>query len=173
MIQSDPGTYVLWLQATDAPSVAIGALGTLDLHPGPYLYIGSALGPGGVRARVRRHARTDKRRHWHIDHLRAVTTFRGAWVAYDDARHECAWAQHLQAHPDGCLPLPGFGASDCSCAAHMIRLNATPNPSEIAAALQRHASGAPSVHWIDQKQMHLATDGTGTPGAHRDVSGSP
>jgi len=42
----------------------------LDLLPGYYIYIGSAFGPGGVRARMLRHLRADKPKHWHIDYLR-------------------------------------------------------------------------------------------------------
>ena len=41
------------------------------LAPGCYVYAGSARGPGGIRARVRRHLRPDKTPHWHIDQVTA------------------------------------------------------------------------------------------------------
>ena len=52
-----------------AQQLRIGALGVFDFPPGWYVYIGSAFGPGGITARVTRHARAAKRLHWHIDYL--------------------------------------------------------------------------------------------------------
>lgn len=43
------------------------------LAPGLYLYVGSAYGPGGLRARLRRHLEgVRKRLKWHIDYLLAA-----------------------------------------------------------------------------------------------------
>ena len=36
--------------------VPIGKLGVLHMLPGIYVYVGSALGPGGLAARIERHA---------------------------------------------------------------------------------------------------------------------
>ncbi len=51
--------------------VRIGRRGELRLQPGFYIYLGSALGPGGVRARLALHFRPCTRPHWHLDYLRA------------------------------------------------------------------------------------------------------
>ncbi|UXD21176.1 hypothetical protein IPA_00865 [Ignicoccus pacificus DSM 13166] len=41
-----------------------------SLKPGLYAYVGSAWGPGGIIARVRRHlTKNFARPRWHIDHL--------------------------------------------------------------------------------------------------------
>jgi Uri superfamily endonuclease len=46
----------------------VGRLGPVRLPAGTLRYFGSAYGPGGLRARVRRHlARENRRDRWHID----------------------------------------------------------------------------------------------------------
>jgi Uri superfamily endonuclease len=68
------GTYALLLRARVEQAIEVGALGTLSVRPGTYVYVGSAFGPGGLSARVRRHADGTGTLHWHVDYLRAVTT---------------------------------------------------------------------------------------------------
>jgi hypothetical protein len=72
-----PGTYALLLSASHQGVVQIGRLGPLAVQRGFYVYIGSAFGPGSVRARVAHHCRPAPRPHWHIDHLRTVTELSG------------------------------------------------------------------------------------------------
>lgn len=136
-LRSEPGTYALLLRV-DADAVrtgavpsrlTVGAAGTMDVRPGTYVYAGSAFGSGGVRARVRRHARTGDATtiHWHVDALRAIATLDAAWVTYDDDRRECDWADRLRSLPRAQTPLDGFGASDCSCVAHLVHVPTTPS----------------------------------------------
>ncbi|MEE8332606.1 MAG: DUF123 domain-containing protein, partial [Alphaproteobacteria bacterium] len=73
-----PGAYALLILLKRRFAGNIGALGRVDLPPGAYLYLGSARGPGGLRARLARHARRGKRLHWHVDRL---TARRGALVS--------------------------------------------------------------------------------------------
>lgn len=49
-IKPEPGTYALVLASSKASSVRIGGLSILRLQPGFYVYVGSALGPGGLCA---------------------------------------------------------------------------------------------------------------------------
>ena len=79
-LPSQPGTYALLLEATAKQDVPIGKLGVLHMLPGIYVYVGSALGPGGLAARVERHAPREKTLHWHIDYLRAETRLIGRVV---------------------------------------------------------------------------------------------
>lgn len=121
-----PGTYVLGLCMKTAAQIKVGALGTLNFAPGLYLYVGSAQGPGGLRARLGRHFRTQgKRLHWHIDYVRAHGEPVGAVWATGAARLECEWAAQIAALPDASTPAEGFGASDCGCTAHFFRLAGT------------------------------------------------
>jgi Uri superfamily endonuclease len=86
------------------------------LPPGRYLYCGSARGPGGLRARLARHMRRGKRRHWHVDLLTEAGRVAGAWIV--PGGDECALVAALSHLP---MPIPGFGASDCRrCRSHLL-----------------------------------------------------
>ncbi len=133
-----PGTYVLLMHSRERRDLVVGRLGALALRPGWYVYVGSALGPGGVRARVRRHLRTPRRPHWHLDALLPHVRVMGLWVGYGPERRECAWAAALGGLPGAGVPLPGFGASDCRCRAHLFRLPGAPGEA-LGRALGRPA----------------------------------
>ncbi len=109
-----PGAYALWLRLTSPLDVRIGNI-PASLPAGDYLYCGSANGPGGLRARLARHMRKNKRAHWHVDQLTLAGQILGAFIL--ESGDECA----LNAAVDGLpVPLQGFGSSDCSrCAAHL------------------------------------------------------
>lgn len=121
-----PGAYAVVLCLGRPTRLRVGALGEAEFPAGVYVYLGSARGPGGVRARLGRHLRGVGRPRWHVDALRAVAQ-PIAW-GYTTAPPpglpwECAWSQHLlAAHPHAFVPLPGFGASDCAhgCPAHLV-----------------------------------------------------
>jgi len=128
-----PGSYILLLRLDAARTVRAGRLGALPFAPGLVVYTGRALGPGGLRARVGRHLRAEKRPHWHIDALTAAAPVIGVWAVESPARLECIWAAALSALPGSAIPARGFGASDCACPAHLIRIAA---PEAIPAALE-------------------------------------
>ena len=99
----------------------IPTLTETGIGPGRYAYVGSARGPGGIRARVRRHLRRHGKRHWHIDRLTAVATVEAVhtFVGAD----ECDVVAALQAGIGCGVPAAGFGSSDCRrCEAHLLAL---------------------------------------------------
>jgi Uri superfamily endonuclease len=116
----EPTTYQLHIDVERALRLRVGRLGTFAVPPGRYVYTGSAR--RGLAARVARHLRTRKRRHWHIDHLLAADGVRIVAVGLS-ARTECAANLAVR----GTTPVPGFGASDCraGCGAHLKRLSNT------------------------------------------------
>lgn len=118
-MSSNPGTYALVLRSEGRAGVQIGRWGCLDVRRGYYLYVGSALGPGGVRARVARHCRERKTRHWHIDYLRECADISAVWYRHAPDRDEHRWAR-AAAGLDACEPVPGFGCSDCRCVSHLF-----------------------------------------------------
>ena len=118
-LPSQPGTYALLLEATAIQDVQIGKLGVLHLTPGIYVYVGSALGPGGLAARVQRHAIREKVLHWHIDYLRAETQLVAVWYARGVRPGECHWSKTIERPAGAQIPLDGFGASDCRCRSHL------------------------------------------------------
>lgn len=133
----EPGAYVLILQARGRARAAIGRLGTLRLEPGYYAYVGSALGPGGLRARLGRHLAPVRRRHWHIDHLRAHCPVAELWLTISPERLEDRWAGHLAGLPGAREAMPGFGASDRPGASHLIHFPDRPPFAAFSSALER------------------------------------
>ena len=112
-------------------------LGQVTLAAGQYAYVGSAHGPGGLRARVGRHLRADKPLHWHIDYLTAAIPVVHVVALASTARLECTWAKRLLVLNGAAVPAPGFGSSDCRnrCPAHLIRLPDGLNLAEVEEAL--------------------------------------
>jgi Uri superfamily endonuclease len=115
----DKGIYCLLFENGPA-EVTVGSLGTLRFRRGWHLYVGSALGPGGL-ARVERHLRVHRNRdrspRWHIDYLLLSPSFRLRAVtsAITDEDLECRFAEAL-----GPPLVPGFGCSDCTCPSHLF-----------------------------------------------------
>jgi Uri superfamily endonuclease len=118
-VEPKPGTYALILRSPSSADIQIGRWGRLNIAPGYYIYVGSALGPGGVRARVSRHFRKTKSRHWHIDYLRDQVAPVCAWYSYESINLEHRWAQVFSDMPDT-TSVEGFGCSDCRCYAHLF-----------------------------------------------------
>jgi Uri superfamily endonuclease len=141
-LQSAPGTYVLLIGVTTPQCISVGRLGAMAVRPGTYAYAGSAFGPGGVKARVVRHLRGTTSPHWHIDYLRAHGRVEHVWHTYDTVRRECTWAEALRTMPDASAPLAGFGASDCSCSAHLVYVPRRPS----LAAFRERVVRATGVH---------------------------
>ncbi len=94
-LPSLPDTYVLVLRFSERAEIVVGRLGVLEAQPGCYVYAGSALGPGGLAARVGRHLRREKTRRWHIDYLRAEVRVEEVWYATGHSNRECRWASVL------------------------------------------------------------------------------
>jgi Uri superfamily endonuclease len=114
------GTYALLMKSPSLASVQVGHWGELAIMTGYYIYVGSALGPGGLEARLSRHFRKDKNHHWHIDFLSGQLHPRWAWVSDEPVSLEHHWACTLGT-ATGFSPIRGFGCSDCRCHAHLFR----------------------------------------------------
>ena len=125
------------------------------LARGAYLYVGSAHGPGGLRARLGRHLAGAGRPHWHIDYLRATARPLGVLVRCDSRRQECAWSRWLL--HQGAAVVAGFGANDCRCQGHLYHAGARPQLK----ALLKMATA-------DLGASYLDTIGLGTDGDRRD-----
>ncbi len=121
---SEPGVYALVLHVATPQAFPVGRLGLITLAAGCYAYVGSARGPGGLRGRLARHLRPEKRLHWHIDALtQRVAVAQVCWQATAEPL-ECRWVQTLLRLPGATAPARGFGSSDCraGCPSHLIRL---------------------------------------------------
>jgi Uri superfamily endonuclease len=118
-VSSESGTYALVLRSSCSAQIPVGRAGVLDVRCGDYVYVGSAFGPGGVRARVARHLAHGGRLHWHIDYLRRTLGVREIWYSHDPIPREHEWARILCQAMGRPASLPRFGASDCGCDSHL------------------------------------------------------
>ena len=126
-MQARPGTYALVLKSTSDQWIDVGKLGRLSVRPGFYVYIGSAFGPGGLKARIGHHMKISTRPHWHIDYLRPSMVLKEIWFTYDSRHCEHQWAGVLARVSSGCIPIAGFGASDCRCKSHLYFFSSRPS----------------------------------------------
>ena len=113
------GAYALAFESDLSFFARIGALGEFEFQLGIYVYVGSALGPGGLKARVGRHLRKNKKLKWHFDYLSELLVPAGLYCEVTNERLECVWAAKL-AETGGLAPVAGFGSSDCSCFSHLL-----------------------------------------------------
>ncbi len=136
-LPSAPGTYALLLQPQKGITLEVGRLGLVRLPPGVYVYAGSALGAGGIRARLTHHLRSKKRIHWHIDAFTQQCPVEGVCWVLEEKRLECSWVRSLLDLPGALAPIPGFGNSDClrGCPAHLVELAADASIADVQSAV--------------------------------------
>jgi Uri superfamily endonuclease len=106
------GTYVLIAFAPRTRRLDIGRLGTYDIIPGFYAYVGSAFGPGGLQARLLHHLESAAEPHWHIDYLLRYAQPVEVWYAVSDRKLEQDLAKVLEKSSSFRVPIPRFGSSD-------------------------------------------------------------
>ena len=119
-ITTEPGIDALVLECRWTGSVRIGRLGTQELPPGFYVYVGSAYGPGGVAARKEHHRQIANRRHWHMNYLWPACDLLAVGFRTDTASQEHAWAYAVARLSSAAVPMPSFGSSNCQCKAHLF-----------------------------------------------------
>ena len=120
------GTYVLILELKSSFRLSVGKLGIRSFPAGWYAYVGSALGPGGLPARIRHHMGIATRPHWHMDYLRPRGYLREIWYGRGPFYDEHRWAACLQSMPGSVTVVPGFGSSDCRCETHLVYFRERP-----------------------------------------------
>ncbi len=124
-LPSRQGTYILVLKLHWESVIDVGGLGELTFPAGTCLYCGSALGPGGLAARIAHHARFPGSPRWHIDYLRFAASPVEVWYIESEERFEHEWAGILAGLDGVEEAAPGFGSSDCDCPSHLFRTDRT------------------------------------------------
>lgn len=121
-----PGTYALVLECSNPFRAVVGRRGSLFFADGYWIYVGSAFGPGGLRARLTHHLKPSARPHWHLDYIKDAMRPVEIWITTDGVKREHAWAQILASMSGAALPVTGFGASDCGCRSHLVHMRRRP-----------------------------------------------
>ncbi|MDD3042893.1 MAG: DUF123 domain-containing protein [Methanosarcinaceae archaeon] len=118
-IFSEKGVYCLIFKNREC-TLSVGKKGDFSFKPGFHTYVGSALGPGGLK-RVLRHIKLsgnrDKKPKWHVDYLHLGPSFSLVCVicAPTSGRFECTLASEI-----GGESVSGFGCTDCKCKSHLF-----------------------------------------------------
>jgi Uri superfamily endonuclease len=131
-IAKHPGTYALVFLCEAPFHAVIGKFGPTRIASGYWVYVGSAFGPGGLRARLSHHLRPSPRPHWHLDYIKFGLHPVEIWATDDGAKRECEWAGVLSTLKGATRPIAGFGASDCSCRSHLVHLPRRPDFSDFS-----------------------------------------
>jgi Uri superfamily endonuclease len=138
------GSYILLIQLREEKVIRIGSLSCHSFFPGYYAYVGSAM--GGLKSRLNRHRKKDKKPHWHIDYLLEEAILAGITICETEERAECLIAQALSSQLGS---ISGFGSSDCRCRSHLFF---AASESQIKSAISAILSSLP----VD-KRIHPIT----------------
>jgi Uri superfamily endonuclease len=115
MDRSRKGSYILLLELPEPKTIMVGKQGEIKFENGYYAYVGSAL--NGLKARISRHLRAEKRLFWHIDYLTKYAKIRDIFYNPTQKKDECKLA-HLLASEFSAIK--NFGSGDCGCQSHLF-----------------------------------------------------
>jgi Uri superfamily endonuclease len=110
------GAYLLVMTLPKDTSIMVGKQGVVHFQKGCYVYVGSAL--NGLDQRIRRHLRSQKKTHWHIDYLLPFVEIVEIFYKENIRKEECRIAQVLNKNFKN---ISGFGCSDCTCTSHLFK----------------------------------------------------
>lgn len=102
-------------------SIVIGKKGEFKFPKGYYVYTGSA--KNGLKARVERHLRKEKKHFWHIDYLLDFASIRKVCLFSNDKFGECPLNLKMLERLKAKIIMPRFGLSDCRCPAYLFFLS--------------------------------------------------
>ena len=109
----EKGAYLLIVELSESSE-------KWGLEPGIYAYVGSAWGPGGLIARVKRHLlRAFKRPKWHIDHLTSVGRPLIAFIYPQMTEDELYSIVSRRLSP----AVRGFGSTDTKHYTHLFKVD--------------------------------------------------
>ncbi len=117
-----PGSYILILEIVKDITVNVGSLGIILFKKGFYMYIGSARGPGGLRARLTRHLKGPSHVKWHIDYLTSKDEVKTIAVVVSETSLDVEEAISKEMLRQKCVEpgIKGFGSSDKRSVTHLF-----------------------------------------------------
>lgn len=145
------GVYSLIIHIPHAIKAKIGVRMEEVFDKGYWIYVGSAQGEGStsLENRLRRHFRSMKKTHWHIDYLlkERVSLVDAIW-SRTEANQECNLVEQLLS-TNTFDPRPaGFGAGDCrrGCMSHLLFFLGLGDPTDIVKESFRRLSLVPEPY---------------------------
>ena len=111
----EKGGYILLLDLDKESTIHIGRLGDITFDSGYYAYVGSAM--RGLKQRISRHLRQEKKFHWHVDYLLEKASVSNVIVCPSGNSVECIIANEIGKEYK---VINGFGSSDCKCPGHLF-----------------------------------------------------
>lgn len=144
---SNSGTYLLIFELKYSSSVkSLKQYKDIVLPSGYYFYTGSA--QKGLPHRLNRHLKSEKKVHWHIDHITTNYEFeKKAVVIFNDApgEFECEMTKILEKEFNCKFPLLKFGNSDCNvCKSHLLYSEKLPDYNHLLSKYQSAVLFIPS-----------------------------
>ena len=118
MENKDSGIYVLKIYLKNTQEIKVGALGKNNFAKGSYFYIGSA--QKNLQSRIKRHLKSNKNFHWHIDYLLDKADVVDYYTLDGPKNYECKLFNFLYNKVEMEIMLKDFGSSDCSCVSHLL-----------------------------------------------------
>ncbi len=109
------GSYILLMQLDSDLEINIGRIGTISFKKGYYAYVGSGL--NSLDSRIKRHLKSEKKIHWHIDYFLLDAKISDVYYKEGNKREECDLATYLSSNFSS---IPDFGCSDCKCSSHLF-----------------------------------------------------
>ncbi len=138
--------YVLGISLKEAREISVGKRKKEIFPLGLYLYVGQA--KRNLTARLQRHLRREKKKHWHIDFLLEYADIVGIALFREEA--ECFLAQCFMGLPEIRGFIPRFGASDCRCLTHLFLLGERYTFPDVFASLERVFHLSPGQVWYGE-----------------------
>jgi Uri superfamily endonuclease len=139
----DRGLYLLILRLKKDQKIKLTKLSEAYFNSGCYLYVGRA--KRGLKKRLERHLRKDKKLFWHIDYFLRKAEIMEVWIklnSFDECRIISQIRKFLE---NSIIPQKRFGASDCRCPSHLLHL---PKVDNLKILLKKLAFKRAKIHGI-------------------------
>jgi Uri superfamily endonuclease len=114
----DSRIYSLIVKLDKNQKIKIGKLGRINFKKGFYIYTGSAL--NGLRKRIERYRKKQKKLLWHMDYLLANKNAKivEVFIIKTNKKLECRLNKVISTLSNA-ISIMGFGCSDCGCDTHL------------------------------------------------------
>ena len=123
------GSYILIIRLSSAQKIKVGSLQERYFPSGYYAYVGSAM--GGLKPRLNRHLKKNKKPRWHIDYFTKKASVGTVIISKSLQSTECGIAKALQTQFTSII---GFGSSDCKCPSHLFF---APSEEQLKSGIER------------------------------------